>query len=340
MTAPAAGLRIRHASFYYSTMLPSRFAKPALRGSAAALALLASAACARNAAPLPGSGPLRAVATTGMIADIVGRVGGDRVEVTGMMGPGVDPHLYKATPGDVRALTRADIVFYNGLHLEAAMGEVLEHMGERARTVPVTRDIPAERLLAPPEFAGQFDPHVWFDVTFWMSAVGTVADALAEADPAGAPTYAANAQRYLQELAALDAWVHRRIGELPEERRVLVTAHDAFNYFGRAYGMDVLGLQGISTALEAGTGDVQRVADVIVARRIPAVFVESSIPRRTIGAVQEAVQARGGAVEIGGELFSDAMGNPGTIEGTYAGMVRHNVNTIVDGLLGRRREAA
>ena len=195
MTAPAAGLRIRHASFYYSTMLPSRFAKPALRGSAAALALLASAACARNAAPLPGSGPLRAVATTGMIADIVGRVGGDRVEVTGMMGPGVDPHLYKATPGDVRALTRADIVFYNGLHLEAAMGEVLEHMGERARTVPVTRDIPAERLLAPPEFAGQFDPHVWFDVTFWMSAVGTVADALAEADPAGAPTYAANAQR-------------------------------------------------------------------------------------------------------------------------------------------------
>ena len=220
------------------------------------------------------------------------------------------------------------------------MGEVLEHMGERARTVPVTRDIPAERLLAPPEFAGQFDPHVWFDVTFWMSAVGTVADALAEADPAGAPTYAANAQRYLQELAALDAWVHRRIGELPEERRVLVTAHDAFNYFGRAYGMDVLGLQGISTALEAGTGDVQRVADVIVARRIPAVFVESSIPRRTIGAVQEAVQARGGAVEIGGELFSDAMGNPGTIEGTYAGMVRHNVNTIVDGLLGRRREAA
>jgi manganese/zinc/iron transport system substrate-binding protein len=204
----------------------------------------------------------------------------------------------------------------------------------------VTRNLPHERLLAPPEFAGQYDPHVWFDVTFWMSAVETVADALTEADPAGAAAYTASARSYLQELAELDRWVHRRIGELPAERRVLITAHDAFNYFGQAYGVDVLGLQGISTALEAGTGDVQRVADVIVARRIPAVFVESSIPRRTIGAVQEAVEARGGSVEIGGELFSDAMGNPGTAEGTYVGMVRHNVNTIVNALLGRRAEAA
>ncbi|MDQ2669234.1 MAG: zinc ABC transporter substrate-binding protein, partial [Gemmatimonadota bacterium] len=254
--------------------------------------------------------------------------------------PGVDPHLYKATPGDVRELTRADIVFYNGLHLEAAMGEVLEHMGERVRTVPVTRDAPVDRLLAPAAFAGQYDPHVWFDVRFWMAAVGTVADALAEQDPAGAAYYASNAQTYLRELEQLDGWVHRRIGELPPERRVLITAHDAFNYFGRAYGVEVLGLQGISTALEAGTADVQRIADVIVERRIPAVFVESSIPRRTIGAVQQAVESRGGAVEIGGQLFSDAMGNPGTAEGTYVGMVRHNVNTIVDALLGRRAEAA
>ena len=321
-------------------MLPSAFARPSRAVWFASVLLLATAGCARRAAPVADGGPLRAVATTGMIADIVGRVGGERVEVTGLMGPGVDPHLYKATPGDVRALTRADIVFYNGLHLEAAMGEVLEEMGERARTVPVTRDIPAERLLAPAEFAGQYDPHVWFDVRFWMSAVGTVAAALSDADPAGAPTYAANAEMYLRELAELDGWVHRRIGELPEERRVLVTAHDAFNYFGQAYGVDVLGLQGISTALEAGTADVQRIADVIVARQIPAVFVESSIPRRTIGAVQEAVQARGGTVEIGGELFSDAMGNPGTSEGTYVGMVRHNVNTIVNALLGRRAEAA
>jgi manganese/zinc/iron transport system substrate-binding protein len=320
-------------------MLLSRFATPARRAAAGAALALFTAACAGRPASVSGAGPVRAVATTGMIADIVERVGGDRVVVTGMMGPGVDPHLYKATPGDVRALTRADIVFYNGLHLEAAMGEVLEEMGERARTVPVSRDIPVDRLLAPPEFAGQYDPHIWFDVSFWMSAVGTVAEALAEADPAGAETYAANARSYLQELAALDAWVRSRIGELPEERRVLVTAHDAFNYFGQAYGVDVLGLQGISTALEAGTGDVQRVADVIVTRRIPAVFVESSIPRRTIGAVQEAVHARGGDVEIGGELFSDAMGNPGTAEGTYVGMIRHNVNTIVNGLLGRHREA-
>jgi manganese/zinc/iron transport system substrate-binding protein len=321
-------------------MLISPFATPTRFVAVGAALALATAACAGRPAAVPGAGPVRAVATTGMIADIVDRVGGDRVVVTGLMGPGVDPHLYKATPGDVRALTRADIVFYNGLHLEAAMGEVLEEMGERARTVPVSRDVPVGRLLAPPEFAGQYDPHIWFDVSFWMSAVGTVADALAEADPAGAATYAANARSYLQELAALDAWVRGRIGELPEERRVLVTAHDAFNYFGQAYEVDVLGLQGISTALEAGTGDVQRVADVIVTRRIPAVFVESSIPRRTIGAVQEAVRARGGSVEIGGELFSDAMGNPGTAEGTYVGMIRHNVNTIVDGLLGRHREAA
>lgn len=313
---------------------------PTVRTAVAAALALALTGCAGHSGASRGTGPLRAVATTGMIADIVERVGGDRVEVTGLMGPGVDPHLYKATPGDVRALTRADIVFYNGLHLEAAMGEVLEEMGERARTVPVTRNIPPGRLLAPPEFAGQYDPHVWFDVTFWMSAVETVADALSEADPAGAAAYSASAQSYLQELAELDRWVHRRIGELPEERRVLITAHDAFNYFGQAYGVDVLGLQGISTALEAGTGDVQRIAEVIVARRIPAVFVESSIPRRTIGAVQEAVGARGGSVEIGGELFSDAMGNPGTAEGTYVGMVRHNVNTIVNALLGRRAEAA
>lgn len=311
-----------------------------IRFGAALSALVVLGGCAGRPVAGGGSAPVRAVATTGMIADIVGRVGGERVEVVGLMGPGVDPHLYKATPGDVRALTRADIVFYNGLHLEAAMGEVLEHMGERVRTVPVTRDADPARLLAPAEFAGQYDPHVWFDVSFWMSAVGTVASALAEADPAGAAIYAANAERYLRELRTLDEWVRGRIAELPEERRVLITAHDAFNYFGRAYGMQVLGLQGISTALEAGTADVQRVADVIVERRIPAVFVESSIPRRTIGAVQEAVQSRGGAVEIGGELFSDAMGNPGTPEGTYVGMVRHNVNTIVDALLGRRAEAA
>jgi manganese/zinc/iron transport system substrate-binding protein len=320
-------------------MLLSRFAPP--RGAAFGLVLaVLLAGCAGRTPEVAGTAVLRAVATTGMVADIVARVGGERVAVTGLMGPGVDPHLYKATPGDVRALTGADIIFYNGLHLEAAMGEVLEEMGTRARTVAVTRDIPPERLLAPPEFAGQYDPHVWFDVGFWMSAVGVVADALAEADPAGAQLYAANARQYLQELAALDRWARARVAELPPERRVLVTAHDAFNYFGRAYGMEVLGLQGISTALEAGTADVQRVASVIVERRIPAVFVESSIPRRTIAAVEEAVAARGGHVKVGGELYSDAMGNPGTPEGTYVGMVRHNVNVIVDALLGREREAA
>ena len=301
---------------------------------AAGAVLLAAAGCATEGEARTPGARIEAVATIGMITDVVGRVGGERVRMQGLMGPGVDPHLYKARAGDVRRIDGADVIFYNGLHLEAAMGEVFEEMQGRTRTVAVTAGIPERRLLRPAEFKGAHDPHVWFDVSLWMEAVRAVEAALVEHDPAGAATYRANARAYLAELDALDRWVRARVGELPPERRVLVTAHDAFNYYGRAYGFQVRGLQGISTAAEAGTADVQGLADFIVERRLPAIFVESSIPRRTVEAVQAAVRSRGHEVRIGGSLYSDAMGDAGTPEGTYVGMVRHNVNTIVDALLG------
>jgi manganese/zinc/iron transport system substrate-binding protein len=295
------------------------------------LGTLLLGSCASGRAT-PDDGRIRVVTTIGMIADIVGQVGGERVLVQGLMGPGVDPHLYKARAGDVRKLANADLVFFNGLHLEAAMAEVLEEMDAWAPTVAVTDRIDRSRLHAPPEFKGNYDPHVWFDVTMWMSAVTIIRDALAELDPTGADSYRRNAARYLEELQSLDSWIRTRVAELPRERRVLITAHDAFGYFGRAYGFEVRGLQGISTASEAGTADVQRLAVEIAERRIPAIFVETSIPQRTIEAVQAAVGARRFVVAIGGSLFSDAMGDAATPEGTYIGMVRHNVNTIVTAL--------
>jgi len=277
--------------------------------------------------------PIRVVTTIGMITDIVQVVGGERVQVTGLMGPGVDPHLYKASEGDVIRMAEADLVFYNGLHLEAKLAEVLEKMEGRIKTVAVTNDIDRSALLAPPEFEGAYDPHVWFDVTLWMKAVEEVRDTLIEVDPEHADLYHANAENYLTELNEIHDYVKAQAEKVPPEQRVLITAHDAFNYFGRAYDFEVRGLQGISTASEAGTADVQALAEFIAERKIPAVFVESSVSPRTIEAVQAAVRAKGFQVEIGGELFSDAMGNPGTLEGTYTGMVRHNIDTIVSSLL-------
>lgn len=277
---------------------------------------------------------IRVVTTIGMITDAVERVGGERVEVEGLMGPGIDPHLYKASEGDLRRLERADVVFYAGLHLEAKMADVLERVGERRAVRAVTDGMPRERLLRPEAFEGQYDPHVWFDVELWTSAVEEVRDALAELDPAHAGLYRRNARAYVEELLELDAYVAAQARRIPAARRVIITAHDAFNYFGRAYGFEVRGLQGISTAAEAGAGDVRRLAGFIAERRIPAIFVESSVSPRTIQAVREAVRARGFDVEIGEPLFSDAMGDAGTPEGTYAGMVRHNVDAIVAGLSG------
>ena len=274
------------------------------------------------------------VTTIGMITDAVERVGGERVEVEGLMGPGIDPHLYKASEGDLRRLERADVIFYGGLHLEAKMADVLERIGERRATQAVTDAIPRTWLLRPAAFQGQYDPHVWFDVTLWMKAVEQVRDRLSELDPGSAGLYRRNADAYLAELRELDDYVHEQALRVPEGHRVIVTAHDAFNYFGVAYGFEVRGLQGISTAAEAGAGDVQRLARFIAGNRIPAIFVESSVSSRTIQALREAVRARGFDVEIGGSLYSDAMGDPGTPEGTYIGMVRHNVDTIVEGLRG------
>jgi manganese/zinc/iron transport system substrate-binding protein len=301
-----------------------------------ALALLL-AGCGRPAAlsPVDFAGrQIKVVTTVGMITDIVQVVGGERVQVKGLMGPGVDPHLYKATEGNLITLAEADLVFYNGLHLEAKMGEVFERMGGRIRSVAVTRNIDDSKLLSPPEFQGFHDPHVWFDVTLWMSAVATVRDTLVEMDPAHAQVYKSNAESYLRELADLHEYVIAEAAKVPQSARVIITSHDAFNYFGRAYGFEVRGLQGVSTATEAGVADVQNLAGFIAERKIPALFVESSVSSRSIEAVQAAVRARGWDVKIGGKLFSDAMGSPGTPEGTYIGMIRHNIDIVVTALGG------
>ncbi|MHC4941872.1 MAG: metal ABC transporter solute-binding protein, Zn/Mn family [Planctomycetota bacterium] len=275
---------------------------------------------------------IRAVTTTGMIADAVTNVGGNRLKVTALMGPGVDPHLFKASAGDVTAMMEADVIFFNGLHLEGKLTEVLGQTQKQGiRTHAVTEGMDHEAYV---QFEGTEDPHVWFDVTLWMRAVEKIRDVLVEMDPYHEESYEKNAAAYLQELNELNSYVKAQAGSVPAKQRVLITAHDAFHYFGRAYGFEVRGLQGISTATEAGTADVKELSDFIAEQKIPAIFVESSVPRRNIEAVQAAVQSRGFEVTIGGELFSDAMGDPGTPEGSYLGMVRHNIDTIVKGLRG------
>lgn len=302
---------------------------------AALIALGSGCEKARDPAGPPedlGGRRVRVVATTGMVADIAIRVGGDRVSVTGLMGPGVDPHLYKASEGDVLRMAAADVIFHNGLHLEGKVADVFERMKRRVVTDAVTDGIDRTLLLRPAEFRGAYDPHVWFDVTLWMKAVERVADTLSKVDPAHAEIYRNNAAAFLEELDALHRYVKRRAEEIPPGKRVLITAHDAFHYFGRAYGFEVHALQGVSTATEAGASDIQALARLIVDRKIPAVFVETSVPPRYIEALREAVRARGYNVDIGGDLFSDALGDPATPEGTYVGMVRHNIDTIVTAL--------
>ena len=297
------------------------------------LSLLLSA-CATEANQ-SSDGKLNIVTTTGMIADIAKNVGGEHVNVTSLMGPGVDPHLYKASEGDVTDLQGANVIFYNGLHLEAQMGDVLERMNDFGiKTVAVTDKIDRTLLNAPPEFKGNYDPHVWFDVTLWMKAAEQVQETLIEVDPTHRSDYEANAKAYLTELEDLHQYVLDQANTIPADQRILITAHDAFNYFGRAYGFEVRGLQGISTEAQAGTADVKALADFIVEKQIPAIFVESSVPQRNVEAVQAAVQAQGFNVVIGGQLFSDAMGSEGTPEGTYVGMVKHNIDTIVAALTG------
>lgn len=296
--------------------------------------LLSACGGGNNAADVPLTDrQINIVTTTGMIADIVVNVGGERVNVEALMGPGVDPHLYKPTASDVTKLENADVVFYNGLHLEGRMAEVFEKMVEAgSATFAVAAEVDTSLLLDSPQYEGQYDPHIWFDVTLWKLAVEKVAKELIALDPASSEVYEANASAYLAQLDELDTYVRAQIASLPEESRVLVTAHDAFGYFGAQYGMEVHGLQGTSTAAEAGAADVQNLVAFLVERKIKAIFVESSVPPGTIEAVQKATQAQGWDVQIGGQLFSDAMGPAGTPEGTYIGMVTHNVDTIVSAL--------
>lgn len=278
--------------------------------------------------------PIKVVTTTSMLADLMREVGGDRVVVTGLMGPGVDPHLYKASAGDVARMAEADVVVYNGLHLEGKMTEVFEQMARRDIPVIAVAEgaVPDSLLRESEAFAGNYDPHIWFDATLWERAARYVQKRLAAMDPAHADTYVANAEAYMQELEALDTYVREQAIRVPEEQRVLITSHDAFGYFGEAYGFEVRGLQGISTATEAGTADVQNLAEMVATRRIPALFIESSVSPKGIEAVREAVRARGFDVAIGGTLYGDALGAPGTPAGTYVGMVRANIDTIVEAL--------
>ncbi len=295
------------------------------------LSLLFLTACAAGT-PATDAGGLRVVATTGQIGDAVANVGGDAVSLTTLFGPGVDPHLYVPTESDVTTLGAAEVIFYNGLHLEAQMTRVMEQLGERGRVVAALGDgLPPERLLTW-DATTPYDPHVWNDPELWILVVTAIRDTLSAADPDNAARFAANAEAYIAEIRETDAFIREQVARISPERRVMVTAHDAFGYFARTYGFEVRGLQGISTESEAGTQDVQALAAFIADRQIPAIFVETTVPPRTIEAVQAAVRARGFEVAIGGSLFSDALGTPGTPEGTYTGMLRHNAQTLADAL--------
>ncbi len=278
------------------------------------------------------------VCTTGMIGDTVRRIVGDRCEVITLMGTGVDPHLYKATRSDIDAILRADIVFYNGLMLEGKMNDLLVRTAHRRRVERVTAYLGEDDLLAPPEFQGLYDPHVWMDPTLWAEVVDLICDRMKELDPAFGDVYAQNGEAFRVELARLDAYAERVLSSIPERSRVLVTAHDAFNYLGRRYGLEVVGIQGLSTESEAAVRDIERLVEMIVRRDIRAVFMESTVSRRSVGALIAGARGRGHEVRIGGELFSDAMGPPGTYEGTYIGMIDHNVTTIARALGGEAPE--
>ncbi len=278
------------------------------------------------------SGQVSVVCTTGMVADLAEQIGGERVRVVGLMGPGVDPHYYKASQGDLSKLERADLILYNGLFLEGKMQDIFGKIARTKKVVAVADAMDKEHLLQPADFAGHYDPHVWFDVDLWQEAIDPVVRALSEVDPQGAEVYRQNGTAYRQVLSSLHAWVVEQVETVPVEQRVLITAHDAFGYFGRAYGIEVMGLQGISTVAEYGVNDVTQLVDLISERKVPAIFVESSVPERSIEAVRQGCLQRGHAVVIGGTLYSDAMGAPGSGADSYEGMVRTNVETIVGAL--------
>lgn len=302
----------------------------ALAAAGLALAFTASVAAAEE--------KLNIVATTGMIADAITQVGGERVAVTALMGPGVDPHTYRQTRSDIAAMTRARAVFWHGLYLEAQLEDFLKDLARRKTVVALAETLPNDQLLSNDEYPGRYDPHVWMNPRLWKEVVTAARDALIALDPAGADTFKANAEKHLAEIDALAAYADKAFATVPDASRVLVTAHDAFNYFGKAYGYDVLGIQGISTESEAGLRQIETLVKTIVDRKIGAIFVESSVSDRNVKALIEGAAATGHAVVIGGELYSDAMGAPGTYEGTYIGMIDHNVTTITRALGGEAPE--
>ncbi|MEA4839161.1 MAG: zinc ABC transporter substrate-binding protein [Rhodospirillaceae bacterium] len=278
--------------------------------------------------------PLTVVATTGMLTDTVAAVGGERVRVEGLMGPGVDPHGYRQTRSDIARMNRADLIVYHGLRLEAQLLPLLQDFARKKPVAALAEAIPASLLLTDPIYAQAVDPHVWMDPTLWRFVVEAARDRLTALDPEGASVYAANAQRYLDGLAETDRHIKETLHAIPQERRVLLTAHDAFRYFGRANGYEVIGIQGISTESQANLRRIEELVSLLVDRRIPAIFVESSVSDQNIRALIEGAAARGWRVRIGGELFSDAMGQPGTPEGTYMGMISHNAAVIANALKG------
>ena len=306
-------------------------------GYAAFLVLFALAAanfgCAESAGSTKREDAISVVATTAMVGDLVRNIAGERAEVLSLMGTGVDPHLYKASAGDVDKLAAADMIFYNGLHLEGRITDVLGRLRSRGKvTVGVAERIDGSLLVSPEEYGGYYDPHVWFDVSLWKTAAETVRDSLSLFDPENGALYSRNAEDYIRKLDLLHLYVKERVASLRPERRVLITAHDAFNYFGRGYGFEVMGLQGMSTDSEASVADIRNLSKIIAERKIPAVFVETSVSPRYMEALRASVRARGFDVAVGGSLYSDSMGRPGTEEGTYIGMFRRNVDTIVESL--------
>jgi manganese/zinc/iron transport system substrate-binding protein len=275
---------------------------------------------------------MQVVTTTSILKDAVKNIIGDVADVESIMGSGVDPHLYKATQGDLQKLTEADVIIYNGLHLEGKMGEVLEKLARQKTVVAGTSGIPEEKLRRSPQFQDSHDPHIWFDVQLWQQVVKHLSQELQLKDPANAKVYQQNTEAYLNKLNELHTWVDQQIATIPEMQRTLITAHDAFGYFGDAYNIHVRGLQGISTVSEFGLQDVASLVNYIVNNKIKAVFVESSVSPKSIEAVVIGSKQKGHQVKIGGTLFSDALGEDNTPEGTYIGMVRHNVNSIVSSL--------
>ncbi len=291
--------------------------------------------CKQSATPTESSdasAPLKITCTIGMIGDAAREIGGEQVAVTALMGSGVDPHLYKASQGDLARLNEADVILYNGLHLEGRMADVLVGMASRVKTYQVTDQIDPAVLREPPEFQGNYDPHVWFDVSLWAQAAERIHAILVENRPDQKAYFDERAAAYQTKLAELHEYARTQIATIPEDHRVLVTAHDAFGYFGRAYGMEVLGVQGISTSSEYGLQDLNKLVELLVSRKIQAVFVETSISHASIEALIAGAASKGHTVHLGGTLYSDAMGEAGTPEGTYLGMVRHNVDTIVEAL--------